>query len=462
MRRTFASGRLLLLLVLVLLMWTLRASASPVSDKYAQLGGSASFLGSPTTPEAPTPDGIGSYRHYQHGSIYWSPDTGAHEVHGLILERWKALGWERSYLGYPMTDEIDTRNGAGRVSRFQGGELIWRRATNAVSEVKSSDLVIDLPVPEGQAWTVSQANAIGANDSHAGPWVYCYDFIRAGVPKSESNGKAFVAAASAEILYVEDGLGSGGGNNGNVIIQRLGEGRYLSYLHNKRGSYSANFGKDVLLLPQATPGSWPKPKSGTILAEVGDTGTPTGSYHLHFCVTTSPDRAPQFAPFESVPVAFQNYSVSTDAGVTWRAVAQGVPRRGQWLRREPAKPGQSSPRVTASSTIDYGTVKGQVTVGPGTGRPSGPGTLTIGVASDWGEALRTVTISVPANNLTGPWPYTVSHVPAYNNMTVGVRFGGPWNPAAGGGPVGGQTGKFSLAPNASVTRNVQIKATVLR
>ncbi|HZB49770.1 MAG TPA: hypothetical protein VE547_11820, partial [Mycobacteriales bacterium] len=36
-------------------------------------------------------------------SIYWSPDTGAHPVHGDIRARWAQLGWEESYLGFPVT-----------------------------------------------------------------------------------------------------------------------------------------------------------------------------------------------------------------------------------------------------------------------------------------------------------------------------------------------------------------------
>ncbi|GAB16036.1 hypothetical protein ARGLB_105_00010, partial [Arthrobacter globiformis NBRC 12137] len=34
-------------------------------------------------------------------SIYWSPKTGAHEVHGAIRAKWAALGWEKGPLGYP-------------------------------------------------------------------------------------------------------------------------------------------------------------------------------------------------------------------------------------------------------------------------------------------------------------------------------------------------------------------------
>ena len=74
---------------------------------YRVLGGSGSVLGYPTTDETGTPDGVGRYNHFQAGSIYWTPSTGAHEVHGLIRALWAAGGWERNAaLGYPITDEL--------------------------------------------------------------------------------------------------------------------------------------------------------------------------------------------------------------------------------------------------------------------------------------------------------------------------------------------------------------------
>ena len=464
MRRTTVVSMLSILVVIAVL--SLPLSASPISDKYASLGGASGLLGSPTIPESTTPDGIGRYRHYQHGSIYWSPLTAAHEVHGLIRNKWAALGWEQSYLGYPTTDEIDTFDLAGRVSKFQGGELIWRKATNAVSEVKSSDLVVDLPFPVGQAFLVIQANAVLPTDSHEGPWAYCWDFMRVPQPQSFSDGKPFAAAASTELVFVDEDFGSGPTRRpGNTIIQKLGEGRYASYLHDKKGTYSENFGKvpsgALNFLPQALP--WndrPKPKSGVVLADMGDTGTGTGAYHLHFCVCTSPDR-PQFKPFESVPVSFQNYSFSTDSGGSWKHVNEGVPRLNQWLRREAAQPGQASPKVNPSSTVDYGTVKGEVKIA-GPGKPSGPGKLTVSVAADWGEPLRTTTINVPANNLSGPWSFTINNVPAYNNLTIGAGYNGPWSVGLGGGAVGGESGKFNLAPDGTATQNVELKATVLK
>jgi uncharacterized protein with LGFP repeats len=51
-------------------------------------------------------------------------------VKGEIRKRWAALGWERSYLRYPTSDEYVT-NGVYR-SDFQGGYITFTLAGGAV------------------------------------------------------------------------------------------------------------------------------------------------------------------------------------------------------------------------------------------------------------------------------------------------------------------------------------------
>jgi len=102
--------------------WTPQTGANAVygaiGQKWAALGREGSFLGFPVTDETGTPDGHGRYNHFQGGSIYWTPQTGAQEVHGLIRAKWAALGWERSFLGYPLTDETSTPDHVGRFNHF--------------------------------------------------------------------------------------------------------------------------------------------------------------------------------------------------------------------------------------------------------------------------------------------------------------------------------------------------------
>lgn len=102
-----------------------------IREKYLSLGGANSVLGLPTTYERITPDGYGRYNHFQRGSIYWTWGTGAHEVHGSIRDKWASIGWERSYLGYPTTDETVTPDGYGRYNHFQRGSVYWSPASGA-------------------------------------------------------------------------------------------------------------------------------------------------------------------------------------------------------------------------------------------------------------------------------------------------------------------------------------------
>lgn len=101
-----------------------------IRSKWASLGWECSFLGFPLTDESVTPDGVGRYNHFQGGSVYWTPATGAHEVHGAIRDKWASLGWERSALGYPTSDEQAL--GTGRISYFQHGYIYWFSFLGAV------------------------------------------------------------------------------------------------------------------------------------------------------------------------------------------------------------------------------------------------------------------------------------------------------------------------------------------
>jgi hypothetical protein len=98
-----------------------------INARYSALGGATGFLGIAQNAITACPDGVGYYQHFSGGSIYWSPATGAHEVHGLIRQRWANLGWERSFLGYPRTDETTGKDpkGEGRFNHFQGGSIYY-------------------------------------------------------------------------------------------------------------------------------------------------------------------------------------------------------------------------------------------------------------------------------------------------------------------------------------------------
>lgn len=107
--------------------WTpeggVRMVQGAIAAKYLSLGGPAGFLGQALTNEMTAPDGVGKYTHFQNGSIYWSPSTGAHVIYGAIRDFWAGMGWEKSILGYPTSDEF--AHEGGRASNFQFGSIVW-------------------------------------------------------------------------------------------------------------------------------------------------------------------------------------------------------------------------------------------------------------------------------------------------------------------------------------------------
>jgi outer membrane protein assembly factor BamB len=160
----------------------LRPEASPrrelvgraaVDEKYRLAGGDTGFLGVPSSEARPVKDRAdGWYRDFRGlvigsvpstvaarpstrpeppapgkrpwsgpgtffaSSIYWSGRTGAHIVTGEIRATWLAQGGPTGPLGYPVADEqpmeVAATGGAGRVSRFEHGDITWSAAGGAI------------------------------------------------------------------------------------------------------------------------------------------------------------------------------------------------------------------------------------------------------------------------------------------------------------------------------------------
>jgi uncharacterized protein with LGFP repeats len=97
-----------------------------IRDKWEKLGWEKGIKGFPITDELTTNDGKGRFNHFENGSIYWHPDVGgAFEVHGAIQGKWADLGYEGGLLGYPITDELKTRDGSGKYNHFQNGSIFY-------------------------------------------------------------------------------------------------------------------------------------------------------------------------------------------------------------------------------------------------------------------------------------------------------------------------------------------------
>ncbi|NAZ86330.1 excalibur calcium-binding domain-containing protein [Kineococcus indalonis] len=119
------------------LYWSPATGAHKVSGSFyqlwASLGWERSFLGFPISEELPAAGGV--FQRFQGGTLYWSPATGAHSVSGAFYSYWAARGWERGTLGYPTSQELVSANGV--YQNFQGGTLTWTRAQGVVRQSKA-------------------------------------------------------------------------------------------------------------------------------------------------------------------------------------------------------------------------------------------------------------------------------------------------------------------------------------
>ncbi|MFE3579975.1 FG-GAP-like repeat-containing protein [Streptomyces vinaceus] len=126
--------------------WSLQGT---VYKKYIALGGPSSPLGYPTTDEIRHTDGIGRYNHFRlrtqtsdTASIYWTTTTGkAWSVRGSIRAKWIALGAEKSFLGYPQSDEYEVYGGPRE--DFAGGYIRYNRTAAVSVEHKPNDRTAD-------------------------------------------------------------------------------------------------------------------------------------------------------------------------------------------------------------------------------------------------------------------------------------------------------------------------------
>jgi hypothetical protein len=91
-----------------------------ILEKYQDADGPSGWLGEPTSSERVAPHG-GRFNEFQHGSIYWTPQTGAHSIAGQILWTWNTNGGPAGPLGYPTSDGRPVAGGTE--SRFEHGSI---------------------------------------------------------------------------------------------------------------------------------------------------------------------------------------------------------------------------------------------------------------------------------------------------------------------------------------------------
>ncbi|OYN97736.1 deoxyribonuclease NucA/NucB [Propionibacteriaceae bacterium ES.041] len=118
-----------------LIYWSQATGAHPVygaiGDRYASLGYERSALGLPTSDEFCGLRDGGCAQRFQGGLLYWSPASGASPVWGAILDAYSRVSWEASTLGYPTGTEFCGLKDGGCAQRFQGGMIYWSPGTGS-------------------------------------------------------------------------------------------------------------------------------------------------------------------------------------------------------------------------------------------------------------------------------------------------------------------------------------------
>lgn len=106
-------------------------AATAIEAEHQRLGGAGGRLGAALGPERCGLVRGGCYRSFERGSIHWSPRTGARPTWGAIRGAWAAQGYERGRLGYPVGREVCGLRDAGCYQGFEGGVMLWSRASGA-------------------------------------------------------------------------------------------------------------------------------------------------------------------------------------------------------------------------------------------------------------------------------------------------------------------------------------------
>ena len=100
-----------------------RVLSKAVFEGWAVTGWENGPLGYPVTDSRTTPNGRAQYAQFQRGSVYSSAATGSHAVSGVVLDAWAVTGWENGVLGLPVSRAGKTPDGKGTYQHFEGGSI---------------------------------------------------------------------------------------------------------------------------------------------------------------------------------------------------------------------------------------------------------------------------------------------------------------------------------------------------
>ena len=103
--------------------------SGPIADAWGAQGWEQGALGYPTADQRCGLKDGGCSQTFQGGSIVWSKATGAHALAGAVRTAWTAQGAETGPLGYPQGGRICGLVRGGCLQQFQGGTIYTTSAT---------------------------------------------------------------------------------------------------------------------------------------------------------------------------------------------------------------------------------------------------------------------------------------------------------------------------------------------
>ncbi len=209
--------------------------------KWKALGGGASFLGAPLTPELPCADGVGRFNLFEGGVIYFTPASLCFEVHGGILDTWNRLGAEQSWLGYPVSDEgpwADPSGKRGRISTFERGAIAWLNGPILLPQSMTTPPAI-ITTPAGTALGGSVTCTVRSD----GTYQFDYHLHDSGAVGYDFSIRAAFAST-----------------NGIVLLDTFG------------GSAAGTFGKGARDANQSNPGADPRIAANWMAFQKGTLG----------------------------------------------------------------------------------------------------------------------------------------------------------------------------------------------
>ncbi|MCH9669733.1 MAG: hypothetical protein K0U80_18020 [Actinomycetia bacterium] len=173
-----------------------------ILQKYESLGGPAdSDLGFPTIDEGPgraAGSRNSTFSAADNPVIFWTPDTGARVVRGAINAAWDELGGSSGVLGVPAEDA--TQDGAVISQKFTDGELSYDTRTGTFTSVppELADQLTDLAVPGDPLSAIDDARrAAGGRLGPLGAAVgEPYPIGADGLAQDFVNGKIFYSPAT--------------------------------------------------------------------------------------------------------------------------------------------------------------------------------------------------------------------------------------------------------------------------